>query len=69
MPRVPSRNNSCRRSRHCASTTPSGHLRLCRRTSGLHVDGVLGKDTGSSLLDNLQGDGGRRSGHLPSSHR
>ncbi|MCD9877683.1 hypothetical protein [Streptomyces guryensis] len=40
--------------------------------SGLHADGVVGQDTRDSLLDNLQGDGGRRSGcyeHLPSTHR
>ncbi|MGW3115685.1 peptidoglycan-binding domain-containing protein [Streptomyces sp. NPDC001107] len=47
-------------------------VRLFQQKSGLHVDGVVGKNTGDSLLDNLQGDGGWRSGcyeHLPSSHR
>ncbi|MFG2788142.1 peptidoglycan-binding protein [Streptomyces sp. NPDC048419] len=47
-------------------------VRLFQQKSHLHVDGVVGKKTGNSLLDNLQGDGGWRSGcyeHLPSTHR
>ena len=47
-------------------------VRLFQKKSHLHVDGVVGRKTGNSLLDNLQGDGGWRSGcyeHLPSTHR
>ena len=43
-----------------------------QKASGLTTDGIVGKKTGNSLLDNLQGDGGWRSDcyqHLPSTHR
>jgi peptidoglycan hydrolase-like protein with peptidoglycan-binding domain len=47
-------------------------VKLFQRRSHLGVDGIVGKKTGNSLLDNLQGDGGWRAScyeHLPSTHR
>jgi peptidoglycan hydrolase-like protein with peptidoglycan-binding domain len=47
-------------------------VELFQRRSGLVDDGIVGKNTGNSLLDNLQGDGGWRAScyeHLPSTHR
>ncbi|GGM07982.1 hypothetical protein GCM10010129_59880 [Streptomyces fumigatiscleroticus] len=43
-----------------------------QKASRLTADGIVGKNTGNSLLDNLQGDGGWRADcyqHLPSTHR
>lgn len=60
------------RARPLQLASASSHSTSSQQKSGLHVDGVVGQNPGDSLPDNLQGDGGWRSGcyeHLPSTHR